>query len=193
MNDLLGEEIDVYNQEFEKIEIKDQEINNKSLGNVSFKASILINTKFENVVFNNVKFINTDLSNTTFTNCGLHNCHFIDCKLIGTSFNDSTIKNTNYTNIIGKYLGFSYCRITDVNMKESNLTEARFLELTLNRFTVEETNLTKTEWNMVSLYGMDLSTCEIENILIDPKYVKGATLSYEQIIHLAPLLGIKIK
>lgn len=193
MNDLFTNEEDYYDKEFKSIQENNKEFVNHSLSSIQIQQSSLLNCKFDNVIFNNVTFEKVDLSNTSFDNCGLHNCKFIDCKMVGVIINNCTIKNTTFETIIGRYMGISYTRLTDVVIKDSDLFEARFMDLKLIRFSLENVHLGKAEFNMVSLANIDLSTCNIENFLIDPKCLKGTILNYSQIINLVPLLGIKIK
>ena len=57
----------------------------------------------------------------------------------------------------------------------------------------DNVNLKSAEFNLVSLNGIDLSNSNIENILIDYKGLKGAILSYNQMVELASIFGIKLK
>lgn len=193
MNNLLTPEFDINNEKIEQIEIQNEEIINKSISNIKFNKVNFLDCKFDSIVFNNVTFQKCNLSNTIFLKCGLHSCKFIECKMIGSSFTDSIIKQTIFKEIAGRYIGFSYCQIHKVEIQNSDFTESRFIDLKTKEVTFLNDNLTSSEFNAVSLHGIDLSTCKIENILIDPKNLKGCILEYNQLINLAPLLGIHIK
>lgn len=193
MNDFLEEDVDILNQEHKDLNFEEVTIKNKTLGNIKIFESSFLSITFDNVIFNHVSFSHVDLSNVNFTNCGFHNCQFIDCKMVGTNFVDSSLKSCLLENVLGRYLGISYGKLNDFIIKESDLLEARFMDFIPNKLVFENVNLKGAEFNKVSLYHIDLSTCCIENILIDSKYLRGVILNYSQMIDLAPILGIQLK
>lgn len=193
MNDFLENDVDVFNEEYKELNLTEVTMQNKTFGHITILESSFLECTFDNVVFNHVVFSHVDLSNVNFTNCGLHHCQFIDCKMVGLSFVDSVLKSTTLQNIVGKYMGISYSKMEDCSILDSDLTEARILDVKRTKFILENVNLKGTEFNMVSLSGVDLSTCNLENILMDAKYLRGAILGFNQMVELAPILGIKLK
>lgn len=193
MNDFLENDVDVFNEEYKELNLTEVTMQNKTFGHITILESSFLECTFDNVVFNHVVFSHVDLSNVNFTNCGLHHCQFIDCKMVGLSFVDSVLKSTTLQNIVGKYMGISYSKMEDCSILDSDLTEARIFDVKHTKFILENVNLKGTEFNMVSLSGVDLSTCNLENILMDAKYLRGAILGFNQMVELAPILGIKLK
>lgn len=193
MNEFLEDTTDVYEKKYKDLKLLETTIKNKTFGNVQISSSSFFSISFDNVIFNQVVFTHVDFSNSNFTNCGLHYCQFVDCKMIGTSFSESTLKFCKFHNISGRYMSICSCKIHDLSITESDLLEARFLESFPNKFVFENVNLKNAEFNMFSLKNVDLSTCNIENFLIDPKYLRGVTLNYSQMVDLAPILGILLK
>ncbi len=193
MSDFFNEEVDVYNQAYQNVEVKGAIFRNKTLGNITVSSSSFFDCTFDTVVFNHVVFTKVDLSNVNFTNCGLHHCRFVDCKMVGTSFVDSVLKFCSLKNILGRYWGMSYCKLQEFSIVESDLLEGRFMDINHHKLSLESVNLKGVEFNSMPLNGVDLSTCNIEDVLMDVKYLKGAVLSYSQMVDLAPILGIKLK
>lgn len=113
--------------------------------------------------------------------------------MVGTSFADSTLKSLKFEEVMGSYMGISYCKMFDVQFLNCVLNESRFMDMKFQKVQFLDTDLTKSEFNMVSFNKMDLSSCKLDDILIDPKYLFGSTLSYEQLLIVANLLSIRIK
>ena len=53
-------------------------------------------------------------------------------------------------------------------------------------------NLSESEFINTSLATLDFSTCEIHQVIIPMEQLKGLTVSTEQAVQLAQLLGLKI-
>lgn len=193
MNDFVENDIDIENQEYKDLHLTNEFIKNKTFGSCNISGSYFFDVTFDNVIFNYTVFSHVDLSNVSFINCGFHHCQFIDCKMMGTNFVDDTIKTCKLDKVIGKYMAISSSKINDFSIIESDLTETRFIDVLHKKWFLQDVNLKGAEFNRISFARVDLSTCNIENILIDSKYLKGVTVSYDQILELAPILGIKLK
>lgn len=193
MNDFLKESVDIHDQSYQNINLQEIVIKNKTYGHVQISASSFFSLTFDNVIFNHVVFTHVDFSNSNFTNCGIHNCQFIDCKMTGTAFAESTIKYCKFQNVLGRYFNINNCKILQLSIYESDLSEARFIDCSHQKLVFENVNLTKAEFNHFSMKEINLTSCIIENILIDPKYLRGSILNYSQMIELAPILGIILK
>ena len=63
----------------------------------------------------------------------------------------------------------------------------------LNKTIFDNVNFTKSEIEEMSLKGIDLSTCKINNIKISPKALKGVIIDQFQALDLIRLLEVEIK
>lgn len=68
-----------------------------------------------------------------------------------------------------------------------------FQETDIKNLELNDVNLYKSEIIKTSLKDIDISTCKIDNIIIDSESTKGLIIDRYQSIDLIGMLGVKIK
>ena len=83
--------------------------------------------------------------------------------------------------------------MTDCSARESNFSEASFSESKFKKTVLKDCEFTRADFMHADLNGMDFSDCGIDGAFFQLDRLKGITVSYEQAVSLAKLLGIKVK
>ncbi|GJM78976.1 hypothetical protein HMSSN139_14720 [Paenibacillus sp. HMSSN-139] len=123
----------------------------------------------------------------------IHRVHFKDCKLTGL----------NLSKINAGSVTFEHCIMNISDLVEASLKQVRFLDCSLQnvnfygcKFKEVEllgSDLNEADFNDTSLKGMDISTCTFERVDIPAYALAGCTVSPEQAIGFAKLLGLIVK
>ena len=72
------------------------------------------------------------------------------------------------------------------------MMNSSFNECSYRKVSYETCNLSESEFINTSLATLDFSTCEIHQVIIPMEQLKGLTVSTEQAVQSAQLLGLKI-
>lgn len=157
---------------------------------------------FKNVTFESCEFDRIDLTDTTFENCDLsnfkltdgtiHRCEFINSRLTGSDLSNCSIQQTLFLENSARYANFSYSKFKGVNFIKNQLANSSFNECNYLKVSYDECNLVECEFINTPLTTLDFSTCEIYGAMIPVQSLKGLSVSSEQAIQLAQLLGLKI-
>ena len=91
------------------------------------------------------------------------------------------------------YANFNMSNIRDTEFKSCGLNSSSFNEVKLKEVTYKETSLIRAQFVETPLKNIDLSTSNIEGILIKIQELKGLIVNDIQAIQLSKILGIIIK
>lgn len=161
--------------------------------NCLFESINLQESTFENSYFIDVIFKNCDLSNTQLTSTLFRRVHFINCKLMGTDFSDSIFDDVYIKDTHCGFINFSYMKNKTVNFENCDFSHGSFIEVTLKKTSFKQCHFFQCEVLHSSFYKIDLTSCELDNIIITPEDIKGAIITEYQAPSLIHLLGVKIK
>ncbi len=174
--------------------IENEEIENLSLSRMCFKNTRLLQSTFEKIDMVDVHVENCDLSNTSFMGGSLHRVTFKNCKLLGSDFTKAYLKNVSFENCILNLSSFIEPKLSQVVFDHSSLQSANFYECRLHMVAFRQCELNDIDLTQTSLDGVDISTCSFEQINLDTaENLKGCTVSPEQAIVFATMLGLKIR
>ena len=199
----LEEVYDIINEIYDEEYLEDKIIENITISDI-YEVRVRFNSCiFKNVVFENcdlrkaditdVIFENCNMSNINFSDSGIYRAEFINCKLTGTIFEDSIFKYVVFKDSIGRYSNFSFSKFKGVRFKNSDFQSGVFQEVHNHNLEVENTDLSKSIFNGISLKGVDFTTCNIDGCEFRLKDLSGGIFSVVQSLELAKLMGIIIK
>lgn len=161
---------------------------------VTFIRCRFIACNFAGASFCNVVFDNCDFSNCTFTDSYMKNVRAQGCKGDGSSFSNASLKWVKLLECQLRYGNFSlahleFCEISGCCMRESFLSQVKFKKTVCSK-----TDFTSTDFFRTPLKGMDLSDCNIDNIMVSDQYTElsGMKVNLFQAAELAKLIGVKI-
>lgn len=181
-------------QEFKNIMITDDIFSKLDFENTSFYKCKFMNCQFENTYFYKCQFINCDISNCFFTKTFFKECYIEECKAIGTEFPEAIIRNCHIKNSIFRYANLGLSKIDDTKIEASDFTEASMNEIVFKKIKLDTVILINVDFFKTKLKSIDLSSCDIEGILISDTFneLKGAKINAEQAANLISLLGIQV-
>lgn len=148
---------------------------------------------FKKTTFVDCHFNHCDLSNTTLGESLFFRVRFENCKGTGSILRKSKFKYTEFIKCTFPLSDFSESNFEHVRFVESNFTESAFQTLKQAGFTTIKTDFSECDFIDSPLLGMDLSGCQLQNLRLSPRYLKGLTVDSEQAVGIARLLGVKIK
>lgn len=154
---------------------------------------VMQNAILEKMTFKEVKFENCDFSNTDFIQSAFLKCEFKACKLTGADFCENRFYHVTFLETNANYLNLSLASMEHVLFQEMEMRNCYFQETKIKNIYFEKVDLSRTQFFKTSLYGVDLSSSNIEKIAISIEDIKGATIEQFQAIDLLYLLGVKVK
>lgn len=183
----------VQNKMVEGISISDRCGIGTTVDSCIFKNVIFADCDFKNIDLIDVRFENCDLSNISLRGGSIHRVEFVNCKLVGARLDESNMKDVLFNNVLGPYSNFSYSKLQNVSMEESNLEESIFQEVNHKNIIFKESNLSNSYFNKTQLDKVDFTSCEITGIDVDIESVRGVIVTSYQALDLTRLMGIVIR
>ncbi|MBE6050935.1 MAG: pentapeptide repeat-containing protein [Clostridium sp.] len=197
----------------EKIDVKNEFLYSDRVKNIIAQNDTLVNKcevgfeidscKFTNIDFKGCSFERLDLIDVIFENCdfsnvsligsSIHRTEFINCKFVGTRFDESHFKNVLFEKSLGKYANFSYTKMENINIVETDISEAVFQEVKLNKVVFHECNMCDSFFDRTFLGKVDFTTCNINGISARIEDLRGVTVNSFQALDLTRLMGLNIK
>lgn len=147
----------------------------------------------DKISFMDVVFYHCDFSNIEFIDRAFYRVEFHDCKLVGTSFSKVHFFDCLFDSCNLQYSNFADCKCKVIEFSHCHFLEARFQGMDFSGAVFEEDDLSEVEIYTTPMRGIDLSSCLIEGIRIEPNCLKGMIISPYQAVFLVQILGIKVK
>ncbi|MCI9049837.1 MAG: pentapeptide repeat-containing protein, partial [Coprobacillus sp.] len=158
----------------------DNHILNIEFKNCYFEECQLQDISFDNCFFINVTFENCDLSNIKINSSLLRNIQFLNCKLLGTDFSESLFDNAHIKDSVCRFANFSFMKNKKVLFQNCDFTNASIIETQLNKTSFLDCCFSQCEILHSSLYNLDLSSCDLRNIITSPQDITGAIIDEYQ-------------
>lgn len=152
---------------------------------------------FESVDFTKIHaldivFKGCDLSNCVFNDASINRVQFLDCRMIGATFSDLKLKHVQFSNCQLKMSQFLNCNLDHVLFNDNQMAETYISFSKQKSIEIVRCSLDSLEVVETSLNNVDLSTNEIEQLIIQPTDLKGATVSEFQAYDILPLFGVSV-
>jgi uncharacterized protein YjbI with pentapeptide repeats len=139
------------------------------------------------------QFFGCDFSNAMLRNLEATRVEFVDCKLVGTNAFGCRMQD-----VLIDRCDASFAQFGEGRLRRCEIRASQFRESALNRMEFEGTRLhevilRQADLGETSLAGLDLSTCEIDGIVLRIEDLHGAIVNAAQAMELARFLGVTIK
>lgn len=157
-----------------------------------FQDGIYAESSWKQVSFVDCIFENCDLSNSDFSDSNFVRVQFKNCKLTGCNFSNTTFYHVSMQECIAPYANFAMAVWKTVEVNHCNFQSSSMQEMKLENIVLENTNLTLVQFFHTRLSGLNLTTCQIEGIVVEIADLKGAIVTEYQAMLLSKLLGIVI-
>lgn len=147
----------------------------------------------ERIYFHHVTFENCDLSGATFSEGCLRSVTFRNCKLAGTNFVECTLDTMMVKDSFAEYANLNYCKITHWQAAASTFCHASITDCTAKGMAFNDCNLQQAEFLHTPLQKVDLTTNQIEGLVLSGPELRGAIVTPMQACDLARYLGLIIQ
>lgn len=189
-NDELEEEGYIRNGKFQNCNIESQNTKKVIWDSVVFSNVTFVGSSFPFAELTDVVFEECDLSNVDFSESILHRVVIKNCKLIGTNFSEAAIRNVLFENSVANYSSFGFANCKQIKYYQCSLRNADFYEAKMESLQLEDCQLEQVNFAGVALKGVDLSSNHFNSLVVSLELLKGCTVTKEQAISFAKLLGI---
>lgn len=174
----------------EGADISELEVLKCRLINCVFQQCDLAGSMFEDVVF-----VNCDLSNAIIESAGFRRCEFVNCKFTGASFAGSIFENVYLNECAISLASLFHMCWKSVSVTASDLIKSDMGEMELSQVSFAGCCLTGANFFKTRLLGIDLTTCQIDGIVISDSMTEvcGAKMGIYQAVSFARKLGILVE
>jgi uncharacterized protein YjbI with pentapeptide repeats len=173
-------------------------IENQDADHVAFKQVVFKNVTFKAGAFRgidltDVRFENCDLSNVDLSEAAMQRVEFINCKLVGTNISEATLRNVLFEDCNGRYSIFCFSDYKQVNFSRTLLSNADFHESFFLKVGFFNCTLHQTRMSGTKLKGIDLSSCELEDLDVTVPDLKGCIVAPAQVLGFANILELVVR
>ncbi len=163
--------------------------------------------EFSGCVFERCTFGDWECKRVCFVDCLLDHCdlsgislpsvtfqrvRFQDCRLTGAAFLQAALMNVLLESCSGDYLTLSQAKCTHVQWKDCRLRESLWQEVVWKSAAFAACDLTGAQLLRTPMAGMNMATCTLDSLRIDPYDLRGMQVTPSQAIMFCALLGLDI-
>lgn len=169
------------------------DVGNIDIQRSDFSRCDFLNARFSGSHFDHVVFAGCDFSGTRFYEVLFKHVIFRDCRLMGTVFQDCILEDTKMESCQGRYMNLSSNTLKRFTMDGGSYRSAYLARCKTQKVTVKDCDFTGCDFTGTNLSGFDFSTCSIDGSIWSLDRLKNATVSPEQALDFARLLGLNIR
>ena len=150
---------------------------------------------FDRAAFADVAFSNCDFSNSTFSEANFARCTFSSCKFTGADLTEAVLSRIEVRDSTFAYASLAKGRLSDVRVATTDFSNADLAELRQKRVSFDDVRFMGTSFFRASLDGVDLSTCQLGDIVLSDAMgeLRGCSMDLFQAAGIARRLGVNIK
>ncbi len=174
-HDLIGEQL------------QDLVVSGSRLESLRLPEAGLESSRLTDVVVTGCDLSNADLHKGSWTRVAC-----TDSKLIGVRANESSWQDVHVQDCVADMLQLQQSRCRRVRFSQCRLRGAFFNGTDLTGTVFEGCDLRDADFSHAVLTGVDLRRSIIEGIRIGPEQLRGLTLTQDQALYVAGILGITI-
>ncbi|MBC5585425.1 pentapeptide repeat-containing protein [Eggerthella guodeyinii] len=150
---------------------------------------------FDRAMVADVAFANCDFSNSTFSQANFTRCTFASCKFTGADFLEAVLSRVEVRDSTFAYASLAKGKLEDVRVGTTDFSHADLAELRQRRVEFDDVRFVGTSFFRCSLDGVDLSTCQLADIVLSDAMgeLRGCSMDLFQAAGIARRLGVNIK
>ena len=154
-----------------------------------------IRCDFERAAVSDVAFVSCDFSNSIFSQANFTRCTFVSCKFTGADFLEAVFSRVEVRDSTFAYASIAKGKLEDVRVSSSDFSHADLAQLRQRRVEFDDVRFAGTSFFRCSLDGLDLSTCQLADIVLSDAMgeLRGCSMDLFQAAGLARRLGVNIK
>lgn len=180
---------------FQNINIESEDLSRLIASGTKFLNCRFWNCSFERAEFTDIVFQSCDLSGSNFQSGYFSRVIFDSCKAVGTKFTETRMQQITIDNCSMNYANFDNSVLKGLAFENTELNSSNISQCHCKDIVWKNTGLINASFFKTSLYGMDLTDCTINGLVLsdDSSELRGAVVDIYQAAELAKRLGITIK
>ncbi len=166
------------------------------------------NLEFSGCLFERCSFADWDLKRVAFVDCVFDRCdfsalrldnatfqrvRFASCRFTGAEFLRTVLTNAAFEDVSADYFALSEGKCAHVLFQACRFRESLWRSVKLGDAAFSECDLTSSQFIDTPLDGLDMTTCELSALHIDPRDLRGLKVTPSQGLLFCSLLGLVIK
>lgn len=184
----------VANTGFSDLELVWEDAGAATFDTVTFHGCLFEGVDFTGCTFRDVRFTGCRFIRCTLDRTWLNRVDFADCSAPGLSLLQARLASVSMTSSDLSYANLSETSIDRLRADRTRFTEAALQRARLKRVEFDGCDLTRLDVFGTPLSGIDVSSCDfaVPVLSADFRELRGCTVSPEQALALAELLGVHI-
>lgn len=168
------------------------------MARAEFRGCLFENWQFRDAVFERTDFTDCvfrgcDFSGSRFTGCGTLRCRWEECKAVGADLTGLRLWHFTAEEGNFRYANFAGVRMKAVAFAGCDLTEAVLAGCDLGKAALTGCRMQRCNVSQTPLAGIDLTTDDIDGLLLTGGELKNAVVTTDQAAQLARLFGVVIR
>jgi uncharacterized protein YjbI with pentapeptide repeats len=178
---------------FAQIDLSSRRIAAIRGSNMIFDRVSFANSDIGSLRLFDARFMHCDLSNAIFRNFEATRVEFVECRLTGLN-----ALGCRWQDVLLEHCDARFAQFSESRLRRCEIVDSQFRESALNRVEFEATRLREVVLRQADLAetrlaGLDLSSCDIEGIVLHVEDLRGVTVSPAQAMDLARFLEVIVK
>jgi len=166
-------------------------------GSVEFSTCMFERCAFSNWDLKRVSFIDClfdhcDLSGLRLENVTFQRVRFANCRLTGAEFLRASMMNVTLEGCSADYFTLSESKTNRLLLKDCRFQESIWQDIKLKYTAFTHCDLTRAQIRYMPMDGLDMTTCTLDSIQVDPHDLRGLKVSAVQGLMFCSLLGLKV-
>lgn len=164
---------------------------------LEFSGCLLERCRFSNWELRRVSFVDCvfdhcDLSGLRLADVTFQRVSFRTCRLTGVEWLHVSLMNVTLSDCAADYLILSDAKLNRVAFRGCHLRESVWQEIQVKNLFFQDCDLTSTQILQMPMEGLDMTTCTLDNLRIDPHDLRGMRVSALQALQFCAMLGLRI-
>lgn len=184
----------VANTALSGLELSFEDAGAATFDTVAFRGCVFEGVDFSRCTFRDVRFTACRFMRCAMDRAWLDRCDIIDCSAPGLSLVEARLASVSVDASDLSYANLSEASIDRFRAHGTRFVEAALQRVRWKRVELDDCDLTRLDVFGTPLAGLDVSTCAFVAPVLSGNYreLRGATVSVEQALALAGLLGVRI-
>ncbi len=157
------------------------------------KQVIVRESKLARPDWSEVVLEDCDLSGAVLRDGSLYRVTLRRCKLVGTDLSGTFLREVTFEDCVCRYANLSFGQWWNVVMQGCDFSQASLDQVKHKHWKMTDCNLRQANLLQTALEKIDLSTSEINGIILQGEELRGAVVSEWQASELLRFLGVSIK
>jgi uncharacterized protein YjbI with pentapeptide repeats len=155
-----------------------------------FEHCVFSDWSFRRVSFVDCVLENCDLSGLRLESLTFQRVKLVSCRLTGVEWLKAALMNVMMIDCAADYFTLSESKCTRVLWRNCRFRESIWQDVKLKDSVFDACDLTSSQIRYMPMAGLDMSTCKLDALQIDPLDLRGMKVTAVQALMFCSLLGL---